>query len=262
LYYHYKSYRDFMDGVPLSNGYYQDAAAIVSHPDLRAWGQKDTVHREAHLWIQNRNHTWRNVVDGVAVPELSGQVTIPDMPPGPYQVEWWDTYVGATIRSEVVEAGPAGLVLALPAPLADDVAVSASGVGPSLGLSTKRVSRPTARAGDVLTYTITVVNAGTVSVTATVTDEIPSGVAYVSDSAIVTPESDDLDDSAGIRWRGELDGGQSITITFAVQVGPGDESFVVSNVAVIEAGSEHIEKRAFTIVNPRQVYLPLILKRW
>lgn len=262
LYDHYKAYRDFMDGVPLSNGYYQDAEATVSHPDLRAWGQKDPVHKKAHLWIQNRNHTWRNVVDGVAISDLSGQITIPDMPPGPYQVEWWNTYNGAIIKTEVVEASSDGLVLALPASLADDVAVKVTWMGASLDLSTKTVSRFIASPRDILTYTITVVNAGMISVTGTVTDEIPSGVSYVPDSAIVTPDSDDLDDAAGIRWRGELDGGESITVTFAVQVEPREEPFVISNVAVIEAGSEHIERQALTIVNAYQVFLPLILKGW
>jgi hypothetical protein len=123
LYDHYKSYRDFMDGIPLNNGYYQDAEAVTSHPELRAWGQKDIVDGKAHLWIQNRHHTWRNVVDGVIISELSGQVTIPDMAPGSYQVEWWNTYTGAIIKTEVVEASSGGLVLNLPAPLSDDVAV-------------------------------------------------------------------------------------------------------------------------------------------
>jgi hypothetical protein len=123
LYYHYRAFRDFMDGIPLNNGSYQDAEAVTSHPELRAWGQKDIVDRKAHLWIQNRNHTWRNVVDGVIISELSGQVTIPDMIPGSYQVEWWNTYTGAIIKTEVVEASSDGLVLNLPAPLSDDVAV-------------------------------------------------------------------------------------------------------------------------------------------
>jgi hypothetical protein len=34
----------------------------------------------------------------------------------------------------------------------------------------------------------------------------------------------------------------------------------VSNVAVIEAGSERIERRALTIVNALEAFLPVILK--
>jgi uncharacterized repeat protein (TIGR01451 family) len=262
LYYHYKPYRDFMDGIPLNNGHYQDAGATVSHPDLRAWGQKDAVHGEAHLWIQSRNHTWRNVVDGVAIPGLSGQITIPGMKPGPYAVEWWDTYTGAIVETEAVEAGSNGLVLALPAPLTDDVAVKVSWMGPALGASTKTVNRFTAGPEDILTYTVSVVNSGAISVTAAVTDEIPANTSYVAGSADVTPDAGDLDDAAGIRWRGGLDSGERVTITFAVQVGPEQDPYVVSNVAVIEAGSERIERRALTIVNGRQVYLPMVLRSW
>jgi uncharacterized repeat protein (TIGR01451 family) len=260
LYYHYTPYRDFMDGIPLNNGCYQDAGAVVFHPDLRVWGQKDTVHGRAHLWIQNRNHTWRTVVDGVTVTELSGRIIVPGVAAGLYQVEWWNTYTGAIMETELVGASPQGLVLGLPAPLSDDVAVKVSWMGPSLGLSTKTVNRSTASPGDVLTYTITVVNAGTVSVTATMTDEIPTGTTYVPHSASVTPDKGDLDNTVGIRWGGELGDGESITITFAVRVEPVEEPFVVSNVAAIESGSEHVERRALTIVNAHRVYLPLILR--
>ena len=256
----YGTFRRFMDGIPLDNGHYRGAGAIASHPDLRAWGQKDTVDGKAHLWVQNRNHTWRNVVDGVAIPGLSGQITIPGMKPGPYKVEWWDTYTGAIVEAEAVEAGSNGLVLALPAPLTDDVAVKVSWMGPALGASTKTVNRFTAGPEDILTYTVSVVNSGVISVTAAVTDEIPANTSYVAGSADVTPDAGDLDDAAGIRWRGELDSGERVTITFAVQVGPGQDPYVVSNVAVIEAGSERIERRALTIVNALEAFLPVILK--
>jgi uncharacterized repeat protein (TIGR01451 family) len=256
----YGTFRRFMDGVPLDNGHYQDAGATVSHPDLRAWGQKDIVDGKAHLWVQNRNHTWRNVVDGVAIPGLSGQITIPGMKPGPYEVEWWDTTAGAIVEAEAVEAGSNGLVLGLPAPLTDDLAVKVSWMGPALGASTKTVNRFTAGPEDVLTYTVSVVNSGAISVTAAVTDEIPANTSYVAGSADVTPDAGDLDDAAGIRWRGEVDSGKRVTITFAVQVGPGQDPYVVSNVAVIEAGSERIERRALTIVNALEAFLPVILK--
>jgi hypothetical protein len=126
LYYHYKPFRDFMDGIPLNNGAYHDAEALASDPDLRAWGQKDAIHGKAHLWIQNRNHTWRNVVDEVIIPKVSGQITIPGMPSGLYEVEWWNTWTGAIIKKEAVEAGADGLVLDLPTPLSDDIAVKPS----------------------------------------------------------------------------------------------------------------------------------------
>ncbi len=265
LYYHYKPYRDFMDDIPLNNGYYHDAEAVASHPEIRAWGQKDVAHRKAHLWIQNRQHTWRNVVDDISISKLSGRITIPNMPPGPYQIEWWNTYTGLTVKTESVEASSEGLVLNLPAPLGDDIAAKASWAGPSLNSSNKTANRFTARPGDILTYTITLDNAGATSTTVTMTDEIPTGTTYILDSATVTPDSGDLeDDASSIRWLGEIESGAVITITFAVQVEPkadtDGEPFIISNTAMIEAGSERIERQALTVVNACRIYLPLILK--
>lgn len=60
---------------------------------LRVWGQKDLVNGRAHLWIQNKGHTWKNVVDGKAIPPASGDITIMGFKPGQlYTLEWWDTY--------------------------------------------------------------------------------------------------------------------------------------------------------------------------
>jgi len=102
LYHHYEAFRDFMDGIPLNNGRYKDARAVASDPDLRAWGQADRVARRGHLWVQNRQHTWRNVVDGVAVTPLSGVVTIPDLSPAAYRITWWDTVGGAPFFTQTV----------------------------------------------------------------------------------------------------------------------------------------------------------------
>jgi uncharacterized repeat protein (TIGR01451 family) len=259
LYFHYKAYRDFMDGILLNNGHYQDAEATASDPDLRVWGQKDLVHRKAHVWIQNRDHTWRNVVDGVAIPQLSGQISIPEMAPGPYQIEWWNTVTGAIMETEVVDAGSDGLVLDLPSPLSEDVAVKAGWAGPSLGLSTKTVSRPMAEPGDVLKYIVTLINSGAVSVTAAMTDEIPAGTTFAYMVAPPTATYDAGEDQ--VEWAGPVNSGESIDVVFAVQVEPEEDSVVVSNVAVIEAGSEVMERRALTIVNARHLYLPVTLKR-
>ncbi len=123
LYYHFKAFRNFMDGIPLTNGHYRDARATTSHADLRAWGQVDRVAQRGHLWIQNRHHTWRNVVDNVSIIPRSGFIQIPDMLPGVYQVEWWDTYEGRVILTRNVPSNNDVLSLELPQPLTSDIAV-------------------------------------------------------------------------------------------------------------------------------------------
>jgi hypothetical protein len=90
-----KAYQDFMAGIPLSNGHYQDVAATVSNPGMRVLGQKDLTNNRAHLWIDNPKHTWKNVVDGVTIPPVSGTVKVSGLRNGPYKVEWWDTSSGA-----------------------------------------------------------------------------------------------------------------------------------------------------------------------
>lgn len=93
----FRPFRDFMADVPLNNGQYRDAAPAVSRPDeVRALGQKDGPGGRAHLWIQNRRHTWCAVVGGVSDcpytwtgTRLSGTVTVGGFTPGTsYQVQW------------------------------------------------------------------------------------------------------------------------------------------------------------------------------
>jgi hypothetical protein len=120
LYSNFKPFANFMAEVPINDGRHVDAAATVSDPNLRAWGQKTTS--SAYLWIQNKNHTWKNVVDGVQVPAVSGTVSISGLTPNKYKVEWWDTYAGTLVASDFVSS-QGSVVLALPFPLQSDIAV-------------------------------------------------------------------------------------------------------------------------------------------
>ncbi len=124
LYEIYGAFARFMADIPLNNGCYRDAQPQVSHPGLRAVGQIDPCNGRAHLWIQNRDHTWRNVVDGVSIPPISGSVTLAGLEPGQrYQVEWWDTYAGAPTETQVVVADDEGALVLDVQNLARDMAV-------------------------------------------------------------------------------------------------------------------------------------------
>jgi hypothetical protein len=122
LYPIYKPFRDFMEGIPLNNGNYVDAEARTSSASLGAWGQKDTMNGRAHLWIRNKNQTWRNVVDGVPMTPLDGTVTLSGFRSGLVEVEWWDTYAGIIIRRETVSVGPSGFLTLHLSNLETDVA--------------------------------------------------------------------------------------------------------------------------------------------
>jgi hypothetical protein len=121
------TFRNFMDGIPLSNGHYQDSQAQTSNPQLRAIGQRDDVNGRMHLWVQNTQHSWRKVVYGVAVTPISGTITIPKVAAGSYRVEWWNTYATNNpifLTQTVTSNG--SLVLTLPAALSDDVGIKIS----------------------------------------------------------------------------------------------------------------------------------------
>jgi hypothetical protein len=124
IYSNFLIYRNFMEGIPLSNGLYRDVEARTSNHQLRAWGQRDDVHGQMHLWIQNTQHTWKQVVAGSPASALSGTVTLADVPGGRYQVEWWNTYLenNPVFHTETVTSDGI-LILTLPAALRDDVAV-------------------------------------------------------------------------------------------------------------------------------------------
>jgi hypothetical protein len=124
----FAAFYNFIRDIPLSNGLYQDAQAVASNPRLRVLGQKDLMNGRAHLWIQNLFHTWKNVVDGVPVPEASGSIWIAGFEPGvSYSIQWWDPYEPVPgrglIRTDLVTAQADQTLTLSVEGLRDDVAV-------------------------------------------------------------------------------------------------------------------------------------------
>ncbi|MCS6962813.1 MAG: hypothetical protein NZM16_02040 [Thermoflexus sp.] len=123
LYYHFRAFRNFMDGVPLNNGRYEDTRAVASHPDLRVLGRVDRSAERGHLWVHNRHHPWWNAVNNVPIPPISGTISVGGLISGTYCVTWWDTWSGTIFLTQTVPTAVSTLTLALPAPLAIDVAL-------------------------------------------------------------------------------------------------------------------------------------------
>jgi hypothetical protein len=144
----YGNYTDYMEGEPVSNGNYNSIGTDLTGSDLvsttetniRVYGMRDTASTtyrgtslaasgRALLWIGNKNHTWRNVVDGVFIPAVSGQLTIPGLPQGTYNIEWWDTEEGKiTGHSSVTVPGTGQLTFSVSG-LETDLAVKLSNAG-------------------------------------------------------------------------------------------------------------------------------------
>lgn len=101
LYHRYRGFQYFMKNIPLHTGQYQNAAAQSSNPNLRVWGQRQSSGNAAHIWVQNRNHTWKNVLlNGVPPPE-SGTISITGLTPGPMILERWNSWAEDTLAYQI-----------------------------------------------------------------------------------------------------------------------------------------------------------------
>jgi uncharacterized repeat protein (TIGR01451 family) len=271
LHRHFKPFRDFMDGIPLNNGAYRDAEAVTSRPDLRAWGQVDATHGQAHLWIQNAHHTWRNVVDGASIPALDGTIAIPALSSGAYQIEWWDTNGGGVVHTETVEAkagqdcGELGcqgvLTLTLPWALTADVAVKVTRAQVDLSGSYLAVDRCTAEPGETLAYQLTLINDGNAGASGVVVvNPIPDHTAYVPGS-LTASSGQALHDGPSLTWVGDVPPDDSVAISFVVTLDPtlADPVAIVDE-ATIRYDDVTTTRRATTLINALQIYMPLIRK--
>lgn len=112
----------FVKDLNLNKGGYSDIAATSTNTKLRMIGQKNVVKNEAHLWIQNTDHTWKKYADGVRSNQ-TGTVQFSMSPNRTYTVEWWDTYTGAVKQTQTVTSNASGLVTLSVSNLPDDIAV-------------------------------------------------------------------------------------------------------------------------------------------
>jgi hypothetical protein len=114
----FSKFSGFVNGISLNNGRYVDAAAASSNTSIRAWGQKDAMGGNAHLWIDNKTMTWYNVVKSpssiVTIPAAT-TVTFSGMMAGRYNASWYDTYAGSVVLTETVDVpGDGVMTLRLP----------------------------------------------------------------------------------------------------------------------------------------------------
>jgi hypothetical protein len=74
------------------------------------------------LWVQNRRHTWWNVVEKQPIGQIDGLVvTVTGLDIGTYDVEWWDTWKGVVTKRETRQLQQGALSLEI-ASLKRDIA--------------------------------------------------------------------------------------------------------------------------------------------
>ncbi|MBN1979780.1 MAG: DUF11 domain-containing protein [Anaerolineae bacterium] len=131
------------------------------------------------------------------------------------------------------------------------------------GGSEKAVSTITPTLGDTVAYTVTVQNL-TAPLTATVyvTDTVPTGLEYVGGSLNVVGGAGAYDDSNApeLTWSGVLSPTSMVTMTYQVQVTTAGAAEIVNTATVDAPGYQTITVTATIIVNPRQLWLPFVLR--
>lgn len=135
------AYERFVKGERLSNGTYAEIGTDLEGSaqikvanlvgDLRAWGVRDSASRRVLLWIDNAQHTWKNVFDGLSIQLASAALTIPGLRADQwYTVVWWDPYAADPAEqitgTEAVLAQPDGTIELNISGLSRDVALKIS----------------------------------------------------------------------------------------------------------------------------------------
>ncbi|GMQ78538.1 MAG: hypothetical protein BMS9Abin02_1055 [Anaerolineae bacterium] len=231
LYEIFKYLRAFTSPIPINNGQYEDIQATLTDPELRATGQKDTANDRAHLWVQNKNHTWRNVVDSVnGITGLSGAVGVGGFTPNKkLDVQWHEFTTQGTpaISCSAVTSDEVGDIdLALPGdPSVADVGIKIGDYSEFELVHNLQVvidDPPLSVVpGETLTYSLTYTNSGYIEATGvTVTETVPANTSF-NPSASSSGWDCDLVNNPGSVCTyalGSLDGGESGSIKFAVDL--------------------------------------------
>jgi hypothetical protein len=114
VYPQYRPLAEFLADVPWTSGGVAAVQATLAPPRLRLVGLK---HQQgAHLWLQDREATWWNLVAAKKPYESveGGQLQLEDFPAGKYRVLWWDTWRGRPLREEQIVCENRKLQLTLP----------------------------------------------------------------------------------------------------------------------------------------------------
>jgi len=140
-------------------------------------------------------------------------------------------------------------------------AVSIGVKGADLTGSAKLASSITAHSGEVVTYMIVVRNTGgLLPATARVTDTLPAELTYVPGSLAATSGTPDASGAPTLKWNGVLSVTPVVTMTFAATVATTSAVNVVNTATINPGYGAPFLRTAATVVNPHELFLPLILR--
>jgi uncharacterized repeat protein (TIGR01451 family) len=125
----------------------------------------------------------------------------------------------------------------------------------NLRLSQKLPSKAEVSNGEMLTYTIKLINSGSVSATVAVTDPIPSELNYVAGSANMGGSYDSGTDT--LLWTDiTVAAADHEELTFVVTPTEVTKPVVVENIATIAYDSKELERHAVVVVSPKSIPEP------
>jgi uncharacterized repeat protein (TIGR01451 family) len=128
-----------------------------------------------------------------------------------------------------------------------------NGPAPNLSTSRKRASLPSVDPGEIVTYTIQLVNTGGLtSQSVSVTDLVPPGLSYVPSSLSASQGTWDDSQAPTLSWVGSLGMSPNITITYQVMA-TGEIIGSIVNQAVVSAAPISPLTLATSIAVPRSV---------
>jgi len=109
----------------------------------------------------------------------------------------------------------------------------AQGPKPDLSTSMKNPNSPYADQGEIITYTISLINTGTASANSLIlTDSVPAGLAYVTDSLSASHGVVDDSQQPTLHWQGALSGAQAVTITYQTLVNVGSSGSIINHAQI------------------------------
>jgi len=134
-------------------------------------------------------------------------------------------------------------------------------VKPSLENSSKRATPVFANTGDIITYTLNIERSGPPSTTTVlVTDVIPTGLNYVPNSLTVSSGTPDDQQAPELRWQGSLSETNLVQISYSVLVTAAEPQATTNEMTINDGRGNQLTRQAIVILNPRQVYLPIIVR--
>ncbi|MGQ9681778.1 MAG: DUF7927 domain-containing protein [Anaerolineae bacterium] len=123
---------------------------------------------------------------------------------------------------------------------------------PNLQASAKAVAPSAAASGDVVTYTLSLSNTGTITATALVTDSLPPGLVMLG-SPSASAGAVQYDDGAHrVRWQGSISTAQTVWVTYTMQATIAPTATArYTNTALINDGVHAPFTRTATLWVPR-----------